>query len=428
MPERRVSVLERLIERLTGRHQLQALARSLQHLSAEQQQQGAATQARLKALSDLVSQRSTAKDANEILHAVRALVRAIEAGGQVPAAGDAEAPSNTRLYRALDDVARGDGPIVVGPWTGEVGFELLYWIPFVEWFRQRWRVRTERLVVVSRGGVEPWYGFPAAKYVDIFTLVSPDVYRDRAARDKQRRVTSFETDVLEAARQHCGLGSSTHLHPQLMYRALDPFWKDESGFGLIARFTNHRRLEPIDDAIVRRLPDEFVAVRFYFSNCFPDKPKNRAAAEAVVGALSAKTPVVVLSPGHRVDDHVDYVPQDGRRVITVPTGPADRNLALQSAVISRARAVVSTYGGYSYIAPFYGVPSVGFYSQQSFKLHHLYAAQRVFEQLGAATVTAVNVADADLVHAATAWSPGATSNQPIAGTASLDRVQGSASA
>ena len=427
MPERRPSLLERIIGRLTGRHEVQALARSLQNLAAEQQQQGAATQARLKALSDLVSQRSTAKDANEILHAVRALVRVVEEGAHSHAAAAGEdAPSNTRLYRSLDDIARGDGPIVVGPWAGEVGFELLYWIPFVEWFRQRWRVRAERLVVISRGGVEAWYGLAGATYVDILTLVSPDVFRERASRDKQRRPTSFDADILDAARRHCGLDTVTHLHPQLMYRALDPFWKDESGFGLIARFTSHRRLEPVDDPIVRQLPDEFVAVRFYFSNCFPDKPKNRAAAEAVVGALSAKTPVVVLSPGHRVDDHVDYLPYDNGRVVTIPPGPADRNLAVQSAVISRARAVVSTYGGYSYVAPFYGVPSVGFYSQQSFKLHHLYAAQRVFEQLGAATVTAVNVTDADLVHAATAWSQRMASS--TAGKTSLGRIQGSATA
>ena len=94
----------------------------------------------------------------------------------------------------------------------------------------------------------------------------------------------------------------------------------------------------------------------------------------------------------------------GGRVVRIEAAAPERNLAVQSAVISRARAFVGTYGGYSYIAPFYGVPSVGFYSQESFKLHHLYVAQRVLEQLGGATVTAVNVAHAGLVHAATAGS------------------------
>ena len=41
------------------------------------------------------------------------------------------------------------GPILIGPWTGEVGFELLYWIPFVEWVRAHWQLspgaRADRL-------------------------------------------------------------------------------------------------------------------------------------------------------------------------------------------------------------------------------------------------------------------------------------------
>jgi hypothetical protein len=161
------------------------------------------------------------------------------------------------------------------------------------------------------------------------------------------------------------------------------------------------------------LPEEFVAVRFYFSNCFPDKPRNRAAAQALLSTLAANIPVVVLSPGRRVDDHSEYLPEADSRVMTIPADAPERNLAVQSAIISRASAFVGTYGGYSYLAPFYGVPSVGFYSQQSFKLHHLYVAQRVLEQLGAATVTALNVADAHLVHAATAGSPHVESSAAV---------------
>lgn len=403
MPNRSTSTFQRIIGRLTGRDELQAAVRSLQEIAADQRQQNASLQTRFKALSDLVSQRSTSKDANEILHAVRALVTVVEEG-PLSGATDDERPSSIKLFRALDEVAKGDGPIVVGPWTGEIGFELLYWIPFLEWFRTRWRVEAERLVIVSRGGVESWYGAPGARYVDIFSLMSPAVFRERADRDKQRRLSAFDDELLNAASQRCGFDRSTNLHPQLMYRTFGPFWKDEAGFGLISRFTHHRRLQPADDAVLRRLPEEFVAVRFYFSNCFPEKPRNRAAAQALVSTLAENTPVVVLSPGRRVDDHAEYLPEASSRVMTIPAEAPERNLAVQSAIISRARAFVGTYGGYSYLAPFYGVPSVGFYSQQSFKLHHLYVAQRVLEQLGAATVTALNVADARFVHAATAGS------------------------
>ena len=47
--------------------------------------------------------------------------------------------------------------IVAGPWLGEVGFELLYWVPFLRWFAERFHVAPERLLVVSRGGTASWY-------------------------------------------------------------------------------------------------------------------------------------------------------------------------------------------------------------------------------------------------------------------------------
>ena len=59
--------------------------------------------------------------------------------------------------RALRAAAAGSGPIMVGPWLSEVGYEALYWVPFVRWFTRQYDVDPERIVTVSRGGVAPWY-------------------------------------------------------------------------------------------------------------------------------------------------------------------------------------------------------------------------------------------------------------------------------
>jgi hypothetical protein len=64
------------------------------------------------------------------------------------------------LRRELEKAAAGASAILVGPWTGEVGFELLYWIPFVRWVCQEYAVDPSRLLVLSRGGVSSWYGVP----------------------------------------------------------------------------------------------------------------------------------------------------------------------------------------------------------------------------------------------------------------------------
>lgn len=408
MSEPRAGLLARIVRRLTGPRpdDLREIERAVRKLGEAQRDQTTTLQARITALTDLVTQRSTGKDATEILHAVRALAVAVEQDTATDRSeGEASHQSDARLYQALDAIAKSGGPIVVGPWTGEVGFELLYWVPFLDWFRTRWRVPGERFVIVSRGGVEPWYGIPGARYADIFSVVPPAAFHARTDQDahKQLEVSDFEREIVDTVSDRYGVNGAAHLHPRLMYRAFAPFWRDEAGFGLIERFTSHRPMKPVDDPAIDDLPSEYVAARFYFSDCFRDTPANRALAHSVIDAVSQRMPVVLLNPGLRVDDHADYAPPATDRIIGIPGGVSpERNLAVQSAVISHARAFVGTYGGYSYLAPFYGVPAVGFYSERAFKLHHLHVAQRVFERLGPATVMAVATAHADLVHAVTA--------------------------
>ena len=43
------------------------------------------------------------------------------------------------VQRELASLARSGRPLIVGPWLGEVGFELLYWIPFLDWAVERFR-------------------------------------------------------------------------------------------------------------------------------------------------------------------------------------------------------------------------------------------------------------------------------------------------
>jgi len=55
------------------------------------------------------------------------------------------------VERQLASIAAQDRPIVAGPWLGEVGFELLYWLPFLRWFVERFEISPDRLIAVSRG-------------------------------------------------------------------------------------------------------------------------------------------------------------------------------------------------------------------------------------------------------------------------------------
>ena len=83
----------------------------------------------------------------------------------------------------------------------------------------------------------------------------------------------------------------------------------------------------------------------------------------------------------------------------------ERNLAVQTAVIAGAHSFVGTYGGYSYLAPFCGVPSLAFYSRRTFQSPHLDVARRLFERLGSAPLVPVDVSDLPLLRLALSGSP-----------------------
>jgi hypothetical protein len=88
----------------------------------------------------------------------------------------------------------------------------------------------------------------------------------------------------------------------------------------------------------------------------------------------------------------------------------ERNLEIQTAVIAGARAFIGTYGGYSYLAPLCGVPSIAFYSERdAFFAHHLELAERVFRRLGAGSLVPIDVRDAGLLRLALGGSSGVPS-------------------
>jgi hypothetical protein len=381
-----MGIFDRLGRRTQDR--LAELERAVRKLGEAGRDRATTIDAKLEELIRAVGDQPTAKDLRELRQALRGV------------AAPQPAPS---LVESIDQIAASGRPVLIGPWTGEVGFELLYWIPFIEWLRARWQLPPGREVIVSRGGVASWYGRSTGCYVDILSLFGADEFRAAVAEEKRkhRRPGAFDERVTEAVIRHRGLGDIDVLHPGLMFRAFAPYWSDEAGYALIDQFTRPRLLEPPAETLRTPLPADYVAVRFYFSGCFPATPENRLFARNVVSSLAERTTVVMLNPGVAVDEHADWMPDSRDRIISIGDGlTPERNLAVQSAVIAGARAFVGTYGGYSYLAPLFKVPAVAFYSRPSFKLHHLHAAQRAFSQIGAAALMPIDVAQASLVQVA----------------------------
>jgi hypothetical protein len=299
----------------------------------------------------------------------------------------------SRLASDLGRLASGRDTIVVGPWLGEVGFELLYWVPFLRWFATTFTVAPDRLLIVSRGGTASWYRPFAVGYRDIFDYLTPEEFRGRHdervaanGEQKQTQVLAFERQLLRELTTD--VHSRSMLHPSTMYGLFNQFWWGHVDDEWVHRFAKYERLNAASDVGAGFTPPEpgtpYTAVKFYFNDCFPDTPENRAFVRRTLQALSERGPVVSLATNLRLDDHASHEAES----IEVRTLPHDMhprdNLALQTAIVAGASAFVGTYGGFSYLAPFLNVRSTAYFSDANgYSARHLVMARSALESIGA---------------------------------------------
>jgi len=369
---------------------------------------------RLGALADLV--RAEAKQRERVDRRVGKLRRDLRSHAKASErllgrAGRAwsQVSEQQRIFRRLDRLQASTLPIVVGPWTGEVGFELLYWIPFLQWALATRGIDPGRVIAVSRGGAELWYSNVAGRYLDLLDVVSADEFRQwTETSKKQRDLRRFDIDALRRIRRRIGLPRLHLLHPLLMYRLFLPTWRREPAVSDVESFTQYRLFSPSRDASRQStLPSRYVAVKIYFSLSFPPTEENRAFAIQLVRRVAERVPVVVLTSGVKLDDHDEWRAEEQGRIVTIdhlltPT----RNLDVQTRVLAGAEAFVGTYGGFSYLAPFLGVPSISFFSRSdTFYPHHLDLAERVFRRLGGGRFLALDTRDFDMFERVLGQSP-----------------------
>jgi hypothetical protein len=297
------------------------------------------------------------------------------------------------ITRDLAALARGRRPIIAGPWLSEVGFEVLYWIPFLRWLEDRYRIDRERVIAVSRGGVSSWYADVASAYVDIFDQFDPDTFGRRNAErqnsgeaggQKQTQQGALDREVIQLVRRSAGADDAAICHPQLMYRLFYQFWSGNRPLDLAMSHTRHRLLSMPRPTGVP-LPERYVAAKFYTGAALPDTADHRGLLRDLVSIVARHVPVVVLDTGMTTDDHEDYL-FDGmpdvvsiRKHLTLGT-----NLGVQSAVIAGAQGFIGTCGSLAWLAPMLGVDTVAVYADERFLVSHIFFATHVYRQMAAA--------------------------------------------
>lgn len=304
------------------------------------------------------------------------------------------------ISRTRDDLKKigaGSGPVLIGPWLSEVGFELLYWLPFLRWACAFAGLKREDIWVVSRGGCRSWYQDIGAHYIDVLEFFTPDEFRAANERriaaqaanhvalglkagtqsPKQHEVSDFDRAILDWTRE-AGLSGQRWIHPSMMYAFFKPFWRKKA-HDLYQRSTKVRRLQPIDCGL--SLPESYVAMKFYWSAAMPESPFATRVIRDIVHAQCESTDVVLLHSDTQYDDHPSALVPSHPRVHHVDLPPTS-NLDIQTAVIAGATSFVGTYGGFSYLAPFLGVPTMALFGLDNFRKDHL----RLMKQITAQTL------------------------------------------
>lgn len=294
--------------------------------------------------------------------------------------------------------------MVVGPWISEVGFEVLYWLPLLTGLVEQGRLMPERAVSISRGGAGVWYRDVCTEHLEIFDVFSPEelkAWNERRARktggQKHMSVTALDREILRRLSDRVDPRARL-LHPSLMYNGFRYLWAWRTPPSSVVDQVRFRALPDPGAAGDLPLPADYVAVKAYFSSCFPPSPANRRFVRELVARLAEQTHVVLLATGLDIDDHEEPTwPVDGRVLDGRSWMRPGDNLAVQTRIIRGARALLSSYGGFSYLGPFLGVPSVCFYSDGNFNPTHFEIMRQATDALGAASFVALNVRDLPLI-------------------------------
>ena len=265
--------------------------------------------------------------------------------------------------------ARDGRRLLVGPFLGEVGYELLYWIPLVRRLLAEHRVEPDRVTVLARGGAAGWYRDCARHSVELLDLVPPERYlaelverRRREGDAKQFFQDPFDRRVTALALDR--IGDAAVVHPLLMYSRLRFVWERLQPPEAAPLIADYRPLDREPWPLPEGCPDEYVAVKLYFSDPFPDDPTSRELATRILEQLAQETEVVVLTSGVQLDEHREWLPS-GPRVHDSSAWVTPRNnLAVQSALVARSQAFACTYGGFSYLGAMLGVPTLALQTRE----------------------------------------------------------------
>lgn len=281
--------------------------------------------------------------------------------------------------------------VLIGPWFGEIGYEILYWIPFLRWCLAKKIFRKTDVTVVSRGGVRDWYAGIFTDYIEIFDYIDPIDYSAVTAKRVSTHNTQKAIEISESEinfLHDCNIDSSkyTILHPSFMYRFYEGCFRAKGGRAPLEVVRRTARLSRFlcDSGVNSYLPDNYVVVKFYTRSSFPASQSNLDFVTSLIKKLALTDNVVVLDSIDEFDEHktFPFAALSERVFFPLRKIRPSSNLKVQTEILANADRCYCTYGGFSYLSIMLGIPCLSFKSSDdSLNSVHEFRAIEVSREL-----------------------------------------------
>jgi hypothetical protein len=293
----------------------------------------------------------------------------------------------------ITELNRSNNPIIIGPFMMEVGFELLYWIPMVTRILENVENIDQRPIhIITRGGAHAWYPF-SSHHHEIFNKIgSSDFLNMQKNRlknfghQKQSRLQAEEEMLL----QQFFPGDSENfdvLHPMTMVRTMVDYWSGTVSPKWLENFTDYGKVTHHIRNNVNHT--DLIAMKFYSRESLTNINAIDCCLQAIIsGHKKSKFIDFVIS--EEIDDH-KYFANENLSVDRFIAPRLETNLRDQSQVLSQAKLLIGTYGGFTYLAQYMGIPVIAW--EEIAKLNrsqHLFTAEYFIKPLSGSSISLVN--------------------------------------
>lgn len=293
----------------------------------------------------------------------------------------------------ITELNRSTDPIIIGPFMMEVGFELLYWIPMVTRILENVDNLEHRPIhIVTRGGAHVWYPFVSHHHEIFNKLASSDFLKMQQNRlktfghQKQSRLQAEEEILLQ--RFFPGEEENFNvLHPMTMVRTMVDYWSGSESPKWLENFTDYAKVK---DHISHNVNyTELIAMKFYSRESLTNISSIDCCLQAIIFGHK-KSRFIDFVVSEVIDDH-KYFANKNLSVDRFIAPKLETNLRDQSQVLSQAKLLIGTYGGFTYLAQYMGIPVIAW--EEIAKLNrnqHLFTAEYFIKPLSGSSISLVN--------------------------------------